>query len=90
MVGNMEFKKDTMPNGGMNENEALEQDPEFKLEQLRKSITGSLERIGLLKNIPGAELQKKEIWKTVGTLTKQLRELEEALGIEQDFKVNEE
>lgn len=90
MVGNMEFKMDNIPLAGISENEALEQPPEFQVEQIKKSITGSLDRIGLLKNIHGAEFEKKEIWRTVGILTKQLRELEEALGIKQDFKVNEE
>ena len=90
MVGNMEFKNESMPIARNSEHEVMEQEPEFKLEQVRKSITESLDRIGMLKNIPGAELQKMEIWRTVGTLTKQLRELEEALGIEQDYKIDEE
>ena len=58
--------------------------------KVRSEITKGLDAIDALKNNPEAKEEINQIWNTMGTLLKQLRELEEKLGIKQDFSVSEE
>lgn len=58
--------------------------------KIRSEINKGLDAIDALKNNPEAKEEINQIWNTMGTLLKQLRELEEKLGIKQDFSVSEE
>lgn len=58
--------------------------------KIRSEINKGLDAIDELKNNPEAKEEINQIWNTMGTLLKQLRELEEKLGIKQDFSVSEE
>lgn len=70
--------------------ESFDQQPEDRLSQIKESINHALDRASELKNFPKDDPQKAEIWRTLRNLTKQLREIEEALGIEQDYTVDQE
>jgi hypothetical protein len=70
----MNFKKEVIVSQ-FAEDDTLEQDPEFSLEQVKLSINESLDKLDMLKVIPDSNFEKQEILRTLKNLTRQLREL---------------
>ncbi len=70
--------------------ESFDQQPEDRLFHIKESINNALDRLSELKNLPKDDSQKAEIWRTLRNFTKQLREIEEEQGIEQDYSIDQE
>ena len=75
MVEGMSFRKEVAFSQFIDD-EALEQDPEFSLQQVKISINKSLDNLGLLK-IDQDSIEKKELMQILNNLRIQLRQLEE-------------
>lgn len=75
MVEGINFRKEVVT-AEFADNEILEQDPEFSLQQVKISINKSLDNLELLK-IDEDSIEKKELMQILNNLRIQLRKLEE-------------
>jgi hypothetical protein len=92
MFGNVKFESGLSESKGVTPESRsdFEQDPYDRLDQIKNGINKALDRVSELKDFPKDHPQKIDLWKTLRNLTRQLRELEEKLGIKPDFSVSEE
>lgn len=89
MAGFNEGGMGYVPQSKTNENPVEEISME-SWNKVRSEINKGLDAIDVLKNNPEAKEEINQIWNTMGILLKQLRELEEKLGIKPDFSISEE